>query len=169
MTKKKKPEDKEKAGRPTDYKPEYAKQVFKLCLLGAKDDEIAKFFEVSQKTVNRRKKDHLEFWQSIIEGKETADLEVAHSIYKRAKGMVVKKKEVVKLKVSASKEVYEIVEYDQELPPDMTAAQYRMNNRRPKKRKNKHEISGDPDNPIKLQIPNVTLVLNKPKNDKPGK
>lgn len=165
MTKKKKPEDKESAGRPTDYKPEYATQVFKLCLLWAKDDEIADFFGVRKSTINNRKKEHPEFLDSIIEGKETADLEVANSIYNRAKGMTIKKKEVVKYKVSANRETFEIVEYEQELPPDMTAAQYRMNNRRSKKWKNKQEISSDPENPIKLQIPSVKIVV-KGKNDK---
>lgn len=166
MTKRKDPKDHKPDGRPTDYKPEYVEQVFKLCLLGVTDDEIAKFFEVSQKTINNRKKDHPEFLQSIREGKETADIEVANKLYHRAKWMTITKREVVKYKIWRDKETYEIVEYDQELPPDPQCIHYRLNNRKSKKWKNKHEVSGDPENPIKLQIPNVKLVLNQPKNGK---
>lgn len=36
-----------KKGRPSGYKPEYAEQARKLCLLGATDQEIADFFEVT--------------------------------------------------------------------------------------------------------------------------
>ena len=37
------------AGRPTEYKEEYNEQVYKLCLLGAKDKELADFFNVEEK------------------------------------------------------------------------------------------------------------------------
>ena len=44
-------------GRPTKYKAEYAEQARKLCLLGATDMEMADFFEVSEFTINKWKKD----------------------------------------------------------------------------------------------------------------
>ena len=42
----------ETSGRPTKYKEEYAEQAYKLCLLGAKDKEMADFFQVSLSTLN---------------------------------------------------------------------------------------------------------------------
>lgn len=83
---KKKKNGKHAGGRPTDYKKEYIDQAFQLCLLGAIDTELAKFFEVSEKTLNTWKKKHPEFLQSIKDGKEKADSDVAKSLYNRAMG-----------------------------------------------------------------------------------
>lgn len=68
------------------YKKEYDKQVVKLCLLGATDKEIGNFFNVTEQTINNWKNDHPSFFESIKEGKITANSKVAHSLYKRAIG-----------------------------------------------------------------------------------
>ncbi len=73
-------------GRPTDYKPEFNDQVYKLCLLGATDKEIADFFEIAESTLNLWKKEKSGFSESIRAGKINADAEVAKSLYKRATG-----------------------------------------------------------------------------------
>lgn len=73
-------------GAPTLYKPEYDTQVFKLCLLGATDKEIADIFEVSEDTINEWKKVHPTFSESMKKGKTIADANVAESLYKRACG-----------------------------------------------------------------------------------
>lgn len=74
------------AGRPTKYKKEYCKQVYKLTLLGATDKEIANFFDVEEKTINNWKESHPEFLQSLKDGKIKADAQVAESLFKRANG-----------------------------------------------------------------------------------
>ena len=71
-------------GRPTDYKPEYAECVFKLCLLGSTDSDLAVFFDVSEATINNWKIAHGEFLESIKAGKEKADAEIAESLYRTA-------------------------------------------------------------------------------------
>jgi hypothetical protein len=38
-------------GRKSLYREQYAEQAFKLCLLGAKDEELANFFGVAVKTL----------------------------------------------------------------------------------------------------------------------
>lgn len=73
-------------GRPTDYKPEFAEQAKKLCLLGATDKELADFFEVVESTINLWKVTHLEFSEAIKAGKDLADAEVAEKLYRRATG-----------------------------------------------------------------------------------
>ena len=78
-----------KIGRPTDFKGEYLIQVKRLCLLGAKDKEIAEFFNIAERTLNNWKKDIPEFMQSIRDGKEEADANVTESLYKRALGYTV--------------------------------------------------------------------------------
>ena len=74
------------AGRPTDYRPEFAEQVTKLCLLGATDAQLADFFEVCEDTIHEWKKVHPKFSESIRAGKRVADAEIAHSLFNRAKG-----------------------------------------------------------------------------------
>ena len=69
--------------RKTAYKTEYVKQVYKLCLLGATDKDIADFFEVSERTINTWKKAVPEFLQSIKKGKAIADAEVASRLFDR--------------------------------------------------------------------------------------
>lgn len=90
MSKKKdyktKPNGKAATGRPDKYKPEYATQVEKLCLLGAIDEEIADFFQIKTSTLNRWKKKYEDFWEAIKRGKMAADANVATRLYQRALG-----------------------------------------------------------------------------------
>lgn len=72
-------------GRPTKFKPEYEDQAYKLCLLGATDEELADFFGVSKSTLNLWKK-RKRFSDSIKRGKIVANADVAESLYKRACG-----------------------------------------------------------------------------------
>lgn len=74
------------AGRPTVYDSSYPEKVYKLCLLGATDAEIADFFEIAESTLNLWKLEHPDFSESIKRGKLTADSEVAESLFNRAKG-----------------------------------------------------------------------------------
>ena len=69
------------AGRPTEYRPEYAEDTRKLCLLGFTDAQLADFFDVSEATINNWKIAHPEFLESIKKGKEVADCEVVQSLY----------------------------------------------------------------------------------------
>jgi len=73
-------------GRPSKYKPEYAEQAYKLCLLGATDAELADFFAVSEQTINAWKGDFPEFLESLTNGKHHADAKVAQALYHRALG-----------------------------------------------------------------------------------
>lgn len=125
---------KNKVGRPTRYKREYADQVFKLCLLGAIDIELADFFGVSEKTINTWKKKHPEFLQSIKEGKTQADTRVAESLFHRAIGYSHPENKIFNNGGEAM-----IVETTKHYPPDTTAGIFWMKNRQPDKwRDQKH-------------------------------
>tara|TARA_R110002020_G_scaffold144145_2_gene317050 strand:+ start:13490 stop:13852 length:363 start_codon:yes stop_codon:yes gene_type:complete len=73
-----------KPGQPTLYKEEYNEQVVKLCLLGSTDKDLADFFNVAESTINNWKISHPEFLESIKEGKQKADCDVAQSLYNKA-------------------------------------------------------------------------------------
>ena len=55
-------------------------------MLGATDKQIADFFEVDERTINRWKHDFPDFCQSLKAGKLIADATVASSLYHRANG-----------------------------------------------------------------------------------
>ena len=59
---KKRPAEKKCAqGRPTAYRKEYDDLVFKLCVMGATDKELAEAFDVSDRTIDGWKKKHAGF------------------------------------------------------------------------------------------------------------
>jgi transcriptional regulator with XRE-family HTH domain len=75
-----------KVGRPTKYRAEYAEQVFKLCLLGATDEQLADFFGVAVSTIYEWTNGEAEFSEARRKGKEEADANVAQALYHRALG-----------------------------------------------------------------------------------
>lgn len=129
-------------GRPTEYKQEYNDQARKLCLLGYTDKELAKFFEVTEWTINQWKKEYPEFSQSIKEGKENADAEVAERLFLRAKGY---EHPDVDIKVIKGKIVK--TELIKHYPPDTAAAMIWLKNRQKKKWRDKQEFEVTDGNP----------------------
>lgn len=142
------PDKETKEGRPSKYNEAYNQQVYKLCLLGATDSDIADFFEVCEDTINEWKKKHAEFSVSIREGKQIADMDVAFSLYESTKD-----REVTELKAIKCKEVYyndkgkrvekETIELAPEtriIPADYRSQSLWLRNRQPSKWKDKHEV-----------------------------
>lgn len=125
--------------RPTDYRKEYAEQARKLCLLGYTDKQLADFFNVNERTINRWKIDHPEFCQSIKKGKEVADIEVIESLYKRAVGFEYDEMELKTDGNAKSKRVIKKL-----VIPDTTAQIFWLKNRQPEmwRDKQEREITG---------------------------
>lgn len=136
-------------GRPSRYREEYAEQAFKLCLLGATDNDLANFFEVSERTVNAWKAAHPEFLQSIKRGKVQADAEVASRLYQRAIGYEV---ETVKVFQFQGKPV--IVPLREKHAPDTAAGIFWLKNRDKARWRDKvdHEHGGADGGPINLTV-----------------
>ena len=122
-------------GRPTKYKPEYAEQAFNYCLLGATDEEMANFFEISVATLYNWKNDYPEFLEALKNGKEKADAEVAKSLYNRAKGY---EQETVKVFQFQGDPV--VVPFTEHIAPDTGAAMAWLKNRQPSKWRDKQDI-----------------------------
>lgn len=127
-------------GRPTKYDVKYNEQVYKLCLLGATDIELADFFEVSEATINNWKLEYPQFLESIKAGKEIANYTIAESLYERAKGCVITKQQAIKVKVDKDSERVEIVDLTETLPPDTTAMIFWLKNRKSAQWRDKQEI-----------------------------
>lgn len=133
-----------KRGRPSKFDAVMCVQVEKLCKLGAKDEEIADFFGVSEQTLNTWKKAHPEFLESIKRGKVIADAEVASKLFHRATGY-----EHEAVKIFNDQGTPLVVPYTEHYPPDTTAAIFWLKNRRKNwGDKTQHELTGKDGGPI---------------------
>lgn len=115
-------------GRPSDYRPEYATQAERACeLFGATDAELATFFGVNERTVNRWKAAQPDFCQALKKGKAQSDRVIADSLFHRARGYT-----------HAEEKVFnnngEIVRANttRHYPPDVTACIFWLKNRQPR-------------------------------------
>ncbi|MCG7657132.1 helix-turn-helix domain-containing protein [Wielerella bovis] len=132
-------ETKRPVGRPTKYKPEYADQARKFCLLGATDAEMADFFDVDERTINNWKEEFPDFFQSIKKGKLLADANVADRLYQRAMGYEAPDMDIRVVEG-------EVIEtpMTKYYPPDTPAAIFWLKNRQKAKWRDKveNEVSG---------------------------
>lgn len=130
-------------GRKSEYRPEYAKQALKLCLMGATDKDLAEFFGVTVRTINRWKKDKIEFMSSLKKGKDEADANVASMLYHRATGY-----SHPDVHISNYKGKITVTELTKHYPPDTTAAIFWLKNRQPDKWREKHEVDVKVEQPL---------------------
>jgi hypothetical protein len=130
-------------GRPTKYKSEYNDLAYKYCLLGATDKQLADFFEVSESTINEWKLNYLEFSESIKNGKEKADMQVAEALFKKATGFTNDNAVKIFMPAGAENPVY--AKYSEYYPPDTAAAFIWLKNRAGWKDKKEVEHSGKVD------------------------
>lgn len=68
------------------YTSEYNEQAYNYCLLGATNETLAQFFEVSATTIKKWIKKYPGFMESVRKGKKLADMQVARSLFRRAVG-----------------------------------------------------------------------------------
>jgi hypothetical protein len=132
-------------GRPSKYKPECAEQAYKLCLLGATNDDLANFFEVATSTVDKWIAEIEEFSGSVKRGREIADSEVADRLFKRATGY-----EHPEDDIRAVNGQIVITPTVKRYAPDTTAAIFWLKNRQRDRWRDKqeHEHTGKDGGPI---------------------
>jgi hypothetical protein len=122
-------------GRPSKFQPSFVDQARKLCELGATDEEVASFFDVSARTIYRWQAQHEAFCQALKAGKVAADNRVERSLYSRAVGYTFDSEKVFQFRgaiVRASTKEH--------VPPDTTAAIFWLKNRKPDDWRDKHEV-----------------------------
>ncbi len=144
------------AGRPTLYREEYAEQAYKLCLLlGATDADLAAFFDVTEATVNNWKDQYPEFFESVKRGKAPADMHIAQKLFHRAEGAEWEEEQAIKVKTGPHTETVEVVTVKRAAPPDTTAMIFWLKNRQSKKWRDKIDIAGDPQAPLRIIVEHV--------------
>ena len=131
--------DKEMVRADSAYRPEYAGQAEKLCLLlGATDDDLAAFFDVSQRAINRWKVRHPFFAQALQRGKLVADGHIAESLYRQAKGHYTVKR--TKVFADPKTQTKMEIEYEEEQLPNVVAAMFWLKNRQPAKWRDRQKV-----------------------------
>lgn len=114
----------DKGGRPSKYEPDFAKQARKLCTLGAIDRDLAYFFGVTSRTIDRWKVHHPEFCRALRVGKVVPNQRVLRALYQRAIGFTQPE---VKVMQYEGKPVY--ADFDAYYPPDVKACMSWLSNR----------------------------------------
>lgn len=71
-------------GRPPKYDEARLEEVTNYCLLGATDEELAVFLDISVATLYRYKAKYPAFCEAIKAGKEKADAQVVASLHGQA-------------------------------------------------------------------------------------
>lgn len=144
-------------GAPSRYKPEYAKQAYKLCLAGFTDKDLADFFEVDEKTVNNWKLKQADFLAALKKGKAFADGQVAKKLFERATGYQHADIDIKQYEGTIIKT--ELVKH---YPPDTTAAIFWLKNRQPGKWRDKQSIEVNYENLTDEQLDKIISRLQQP-------
>lgn len=122
-------------GRPPKYKPSFAEQAAKLCLLGATNADLADFFTVSIRTVERWTVEHEDFCRAVKEAKDTADAKVERSLFQRAVGYSFDSE-----KIFNGKDGVVRADTREHVPPDVTAQIFWLKNRQKERWRDKQEV-----------------------------
>ncbi len=138
----------EERGRPTKFNTRMCPQVRKLALLGATNEQIADFLEISTRTLHEWMQNHPLFVSALKKGREKADGAVAKSLYRRALGY---KHKAVKIFADPKSGAEKIVEYTEQFAPDTTACIFWLKNRRPDLWRDRVEHTGKDGGPIETK------------------
>lgn len=124
-------------GRPSTYNPDYHPAMAAVLgdVFGATAAELARFFEVSERTIERWTTDHEEFRRARTHARAEADKHVEARLYRRAMGY---SHPAVKVLQYEGEPV--IVPYVEHYPPDPKAIEFWLKNRQPDKWRDKVEV-----------------------------
>jgi len=116
------------AGRPSPYKPDFARIAGRLCRNGATDLEVADILGISVRTFYRWCLLHDEFTAAVRTGKAAADDRVERALYQRAVGYDYVAEKIVTPKGGGPV----VMPYTVHIPADVRAAMHWLAIRRPK-------------------------------------
>lgn len=127
--------------------------------MGLSESQIAFNLGISRASLENYKKANLDILNSLKRGKSQADFKVENALYKKATGYTIKKVGIIKCKdiyydESGNKcqsERAEVVNYEEEVQPDIQAIKFWLINRNKKWK----------DNPSKNEIDKELLKLKK--------
>jgi hypothetical protein len=151
-------------GRPTKFNKAFCDQVTKYCLLGATDEDLASFLDVTVTTISNWKTAQPEFFNAIKEGREIADANVGRRLYERAMGFEHDSEEIKIMNDPVIGQYVERVPVRKIYPPDPTSMIFWLKNRQRTKWRDKIEtgITDTEGNDLKQPLINIQVVQPKP-------
>jgi hypothetical protein len=126
--------EKNKGGRPAKYRIDHDETGYKLCRNhGYTDEQLADFFGVTTRAIEKWKVKHPSFGEALRRGKDEFDCEhVEAALLKRAKGFV--RKRISKRTYTRDGKTYtETVETAEEVPGNVRAQELWLANRNPRR------------------------------------
>jgi hypothetical protein len=125
-------------GRPTAYRPEFARIAEAMCKMGAGDPELAEEFGVTVQTIWRWRCKYPEFCYALTQGKEAWDDRIERSLAMRAAGYSVHTEKLFNYEGKVVRA--QTIEH---FPPDVGAIKLWLGNRRPDTWRDKQEVKLD--------------------------
>lgn len=123
----------------SSYRAEYAEQARKLCLLlGADDQELARFFDVPPDTLLGWLAAVPEFAAAVRAGRTLADADVADRLWRRAMGYT---HDAVRIFSHQGKALE--VAYTEHYPPDTAACLFWLKSRQPERWRDSNQHDHD--------------------------
>lgn len=149
------PAERKRGGRRPLFKESFVEQARKLCQLGAVDEDLADFFGVNVRSIERWKVNHEAFGKAVLEAKtQFADAHVEHSLYRRARGYTYDAEKIFQYKGEVVR-----APYREHVPPDVQAIMFWLMNRKPADWRSKSEITGANGGPIQtIDVSGLTPV-----------
>lgn len=146
----------------------HVKTVFYYALLGMTEEQISIAFDISLSTFNEWKNKFPTFLEAFQKGKEQADAQVVHSVYRSAIGYEVEAEQIVTSKrrtfdPSTGKVIGEETEIIRvpvikKYPPNMKAALRWLEVRQPAQWSNRKEISKTLTHNHRLDLSGLSLA-----------
>lgn len=118
------------------YKQIYKEQAIKLCALGAIDDDLANFFDVTTRTIYNWKNDFPDFADALRNSKMALDSKVVRSLFERATGY----SHIDYKFASHGGKITDVKEYQKHYPPETAAMVFWLKNRQPALWRDKHHM-----------------------------
>lgn len=123
-----------KSGDKVKFKNDFCRQVYYLCRLGARNQDIADFFKVSLRTIEEWSEGRTviakDFQESVLEGRWISDMKVAETLGKRAMGYDYVETEIAE-HVTRNGGIVETTKITHKhMPPDTVAIIFWLKNRR---------------------------------------
>lgn len=129
--------------RKSEYNPKFHDHVaWALAVEGKTDEQIAKVFGISERTITQWKHRHSSLVEALKQGKAEADAKVTRTLYQRAVGTTVKTKRViVEMDKEGNQKPAKIETTEQEIAGDVTAQIFWLKNRKPDLWREKKDIN----------------------------
>lgn len=134
-------------GRPTAFRPEFVEAAYRFTKMGANRLQLAEQFGVADSVLHDWMNKFPDFDRAIRQTRLVADELVAAALYKRAVGYT---KKVTKVFQHNGEVV--LAQVDEEMPADVQAGRYWLNNRQPKLWAERQELTGAGGEPISVNL-----------------